>query len=152
MNNVSITITFDSIIKRAEMLSAFEAKQSVGANGESMFSNVRIYEKDYGAIKTYIKEAASIIEAMLAATFAIDASETALGIVWRIADTTSRRTAMTADKFTEAIVCHVLNRWMENKMPKAAESYAAMFKDMADAAVRVTKTKRKPARPNTSNG
>lgn len=156
----TINLTYSSIIERATMLSAFEAKQAINSNGESMFGDVRIYSKDHDAIKTYIREGAKLLEARLASTFTIDATDNAdptttpptpaTMIVWTFTNIDTRRTTLNADKFTEAIVCYSLSRWLENKIPNTSKAYSAMFNDLADAAIKITKTKRKPSRPSES--
>lgn len=146
----TINLIYSSIIERATMLSAFEAKQAINANGESMFGDVRIYAKDHDAIKTYIREGAKLLEARLASVFTIDQTESSTQITWTFTDIDSRRTELKADKFTEAIVCYSLSRWLENKIPNTSKAYSAMFQDLADAAIKITKTKRKPSRPSES--
>ena len=154
--NKTATFDFAAIIKRAAMLSAFEAKQAVNTNGESMFADVRIYSKDNEAITAYIREGAEMLEAMLATTFTIDVTDDATPttpatkITWTFTDLDPRRTDINADKFTEAIVCYTLSRWLDNKIPKTAQAYTAMFKDLSEAAVKITKTKKKPQRPAES--
>jgi hypothetical protein len=156
----TVQLVFADITERATMLSAFEAKQAINTNGESMFSDVRIYDKDHDAINTYIREGAKLLEAQLASTFTVDATDDAdptttpptpaTMIVWTFTDIDTRRTTLNADKFKEAIVCYVLSRWLENKIQNTAQAYTAMFKDLSDAAIKITKTKRKPARPQES--
>lgn len=157
MNNVSITLAYSDILQRATMLSAFEAKQAINAEGESMFQDVRIYEKDWSALNVYIREGAKLLEAKLATAFTIDSTDDAdptttpptpaTKIIWTFTDLDTRRTALSADKFTEAIVAYTLARWLENKIPNTAKSYVAMFQDLSDAAVKTAKTKSKPKRP-----
>jgi len=146
----TVTLVFATITERAAMLSAFEAKQAVNTNGESMFSDVRIYSKDNEAIKTYIIEGAKLLEARLASSFTIDSTTGENGITWTFTDLDTRRTELKADKFQEALVCYILTRWLENKIPNTAQAYNAMFKDLSEAAVKITKTKRKPQRPQES--
>ena len=148
MNNVSITLAYSDILQRATMLSAFEAKQAINAEGESMFSDVRIYEKDHSALIAYIKEGAKLLESKLATAFTIDSTASTTAITWAFTDNIdTRRVNITADKFTEAIVAYTLARWLENKIPNTAKSYVAMFQDLSDAAVKTAKTKSKPKRP-----
>jgi len=143
----TITLTFADIIQKATMLSAFEAKQSVNTDGESHFNDVRIYDKDHTAIKAYITEGAKLIEANLATAFTINSTTEEDTITWLFTDIDTRRTTLTPDKFTEALVAYTLARWLENKIPNTAQAYVAMYKDLADAAVKTAKTKRKPQRP-----
>jgi hypothetical protein len=158
--NTTIQFEYTPIIERATMLSAFEAKQAVNTNGESMFEDVRITEKDAPALKAYIDEGAKLLEAQLASSFTIDSTDDsdptatpptpATKIIWTFTDIDTRRATLDAAKFTEAIVCFTLSRWCENKIQGTAQSYAAMFKDLAAAAVKIAKTKRKPQRPQES--
>lgn len=155
--DTTVNLVFEDITKRATMLSAFEAKQAINADGESMFGDVRIYSKDHEAITAYIQEGAKLLEAKLATAFTIDATDDAdpsttpptppTMIIWTFTDLDTRRTALSADKFTEAIVAYTLCRWLENKIPNTAKAYVAMFQDLSDAAVKTAKTKSKPKRP-----
>lgn len=59
---MNITIKYNDIINRCEMLSAFEAKDRFDANGESRFLEIHINEVDKQLIQQYIIQARSILE------------------------------------------------------------------------------------------
>lgn len=59
---MNITIKYNDIINRCEMLSAFEAKDKFDANGQSRFLEIHINEVDKQLIQQYIIQARSILE------------------------------------------------------------------------------------------
>lgn len=144
-------IAYSDIIDRCTKLSAFEAKEAVASDGSSNFTAVRITEKDHTAIIAYIEEGAHIVEARLSNIFSLNSEYGETGAVWTIMDDTRRRNAGAAGGFVkstkEALAAFTLSRWLEEKKPETAKIYANMFKDLADAAVRIIATKTKPQRP-----
>ena len=156
--DITITLPYNDIITRATMLSAFEAREAVAPDGSKNFSGVRITEKDHTALKAYIKEGASIIEARLAKNFDIistitTSSDIETGLQWVLRDETSRRADDSSTSLIraliEALVCFTLSRWFENKLEGTAKSYSGMFADLSDSACRIIITKRKPSRPQS---
>lgn len=59
---MNITIKYNDIINRCEMLSAFEAKDKFDANGQSRFLEIHINEVDKQLIQQYIIQAKNILE------------------------------------------------------------------------------------------
>lgn len=127
---MDITFEYRDIISQTKMLSAFEGKDYVNANGESMFIDVIITEQDEPLIKTYINLAAIALferfERMITSIKEDDDSFT-----WSIRIEETRYPKAQISNLTkhikESIVSYTMMNWLAEKKPDRVAMYSELW-------------------------
>lgn len=130
-----ITITYNEIYDKAFELASFEAGR--GVQDEALFNVIVLNERDRAFINSFADQATESLCSLL--SFCLDDWEVGSGISFTFRTTCSLSATTKANRvktqLIDAIVSLVMSKWLDNKLPDRAKSYASMFTDMAGAIV-----------------
>lgn len=149
---MNITIKYNDIINRCEMLSAFEAKDKFDANGQSRFLEIHINEVDKQLIQQYITQARGILEErigrMIDSVDDIAASTTdGPGFKWTINPDMRWKSNNTFTRHvTETIVAYAMACWLKGRLDDRVAFYESLHANTLALAVKNIFTKQAPVK------
>lgn len=150
---MNIIVSYSPSVERCKMLSAYEAREAVDANGERKYDSVRITDDEQSVILTYIKQSAELLESMLTSALLSEGDYTSdEQVTWEMSEDVARRKGGNNESLIkscqDAFAVFAMSKWLENKLPEQSQAYLRMWGDLSTAAVRIARQKRKPSRPN----
>ena len=120
-------ILYSDIFDKCEALSAYESKQAVDSNGETMFERVHLIDQDRDLIIHYANECGSILDKLLRFVIS-DTQYTSTGIdfTW-ISDTSDYglNASNLEDDITEIIVDYCFAQYLSNILPDRSKFWSA---------------------------
>lgn len=139
-----MTIELTDILTQVQMLSAFEGRRIVDANGQSMFEEVLVTEQDSDFISHLVDDCCTAIHAAARYAFnevVYDDGEVTLTFNHRSAMAESASAEKVA---TEVVSAYVMQHWLEDKSAERSKAYEQMFADLLASLVRLAHSKRAP--------
>lgn len=146
---MNITFTYTDIISQVKMLTAFEGRDYVNGDGDSMFLSVVVTEQDEPLIITYINQALNALstrfERMIDGITIADTHTT-----WSLRTTQTRHpkaNGATLNKhLKEAIVSYTLMNWFAERKADRVAMYSDLFNGSAELAAKNLFSKAAPIR------
>lgn len=136
-------LTYSDIISRCKDISAYEGGRINDANGNSMFSIVRITEQDYDLLKEFVKQSATTISEII--RFAIEDTQfDATGVTFTfLSDTRLHGDCNDTEEAIEGtIVSYVMTQWLSNKSTERTKAWSEIYAEQIRLLPRAFKKKR----------
>lgn len=138
--------SYNDAIDRCVMLSSFEGRDYTGDSGDSLFLKVKITEQDKPLIRTYLGQAARMLEdgmsrIITAATYDDD------GFSWEVRTEETRWNVNKKldENLGEALVGYSMMRWLSDRKPDRIGIYKNLWEDMSVMCVKNMYRKNSPA-------
>lgn len=142
----TIDYKYSEAFDKCVMMSAFEGRNAVDANGDSVYQTVKIVDQDADLLNAYFAEAARLLEE----TFAPVVTESAY-VDKEFTDETTKVTSypgfkMVLDRdedrwaggkrdfkryLTEALSSYAMWQWLTDKLPERANVYGELWQQMS---------------------
>ena len=139
-----MTIAYDDIFSKCQMLSSFEGGRLTDAQGESLYPVVHITDQDKPLIKHLTGQAMTAVHA--AARYAFEdvsqGDEISIALLAGNAKVSSSDAQKTLE---ECLAMYVMQYWLENKEPERSKAYGTMFENMLGAFTRLAYRKHAPS-------
>lgn len=147
--NMNIEFKYSDIISQAQMLAAFEGRDYVNSNGESMFSSVVITTQDRPFIQTYIMQALQALGERFARMIqTVQQDDTALAWTLRTSQTRhpDAQSEALIKHLNEAVVSYVMMNWLAERKPNRVAMYTDLWNGSSQLAERNIFRKAPPIR------
>ena len=129
-----MTYDFEYIkaIDKCEMLSSFEGRDLGGDSGESLYLKIKITEQDWPLIRTYLEQAARVLEEGMAKIITSSAYSEK-GFVWevRTEDTRWNVNRKLDENLLDALVGYSMMSWLSDRKPDRIGVYKSLWEDMS---------------------
>lgn len=136
------------------MLAAFEGKDYVNAEGESMFINVIITEQDEELIKTYIRQATKALAEKFERMI-VDSSEDNESFTWSLRTDETRYPSTQINNLIkhikEAIVSYIMVNWLAERKADRVTMYTELWNGSVELAAKNIFRKAAPRRRVTNH-
>lgn len=152
----TIKYAYSEAIERCEMLSAFESRNAVDANGESLYEMVKIVAQDKDLLTAYLATSARLLEEMFSPVVTesayvdravaevmdaegnVTAPEKIPGFTMVLDRDEERWSAGRRDfvrYLTESLSSYAMWQWLMDKLPERANVYGELWQQMSAATV-----------------
>ncbi len=146
----TIDYKYSEAFEKCAMMSAFESRNAVDANGESVYQTVKIVDQDTDLLYTYFAEAARLLEEAFApvVTASVYADKESTDATTNVTTYPGFKLTLDRDEnrwvggkrdfnryLTEALTSYALWRWLADKLPDRAGVYGELWQQMSAAAV-----------------